>query len=79
MSLTMLYSNPARIDNHLFKVDRKFHVGMQTYAEQIQVPLTTVHPEMVPGQPIRGPIEVPYSELPYRVLSVKTDPAWRLP
>jgi glycosyltransferase involved in cell wall biosynthesis len=77
MTITMVHSNPARIDNGVFKVDRKFHVGMQTYADQIRIPLTTVHPEMAPDQAIMDPIEVPCSELSYRVMIVKTDRAWR--
>jgi colanic acid/amylovoran biosynthesis glycosyltransferase len=46
--------------------------------KQIRIPLTTVHPEMTPGgQATMDLIEVPCSELSYRVLAVKTDLAWR--
>lgn len=75
--LTMVHSNPARVGNDMLKVDRKFHVGMQNYAAQIQTPLTTVHPEMAPGQTIMDPIEVPCAELSYRVITIKTDAALR--
>jgi len=77
MVLTMVLSNPARIDNGVLKVDRKSYLGMQIYAEQVRMPLTTVYPEMAPDQSIMDPIEVPCSELPYRVMTVKTDRAWR--
>jgi glycosyltransferase involved in cell wall biosynthesis len=77
MMLTMVHSNPARIDKGVFKVDRKFYVGMQTYAEKIRMPLTTVHPEMSPDQAVMDVIEVPCSELSYRVMTVMTDPASR--
>jgi colanic acid/amylovoran biosynthesis glycosyltransferase len=77
MTLTMVHTNFARIDDNIFKVDRKFHVGMQKYAEQIRAPLTTIHPEMPLGQVTMDPIEVPCSELLYNVITVKLDPAWR--
>jgi glycosyltransferase involved in cell wall biosynthesis len=77
MTLTMVHSNFARIDSQVFKVDRKFHLGMQKYAEQIRAPLTTVHPEMPLEQEIMDPIEVPCSELSYRVVTIKMDHAWR--
>jgi colanic acid/amylovoran biosynthesis glycosyltransferase len=77
MTLTMTHFNPARIENGVLKVDRKFHVGMQSYADQIRTPLTTVHPEMTPDQAVMDLIEVPVSELSYRVMTVKTDGASR--
>src|ERR1022692_5015609 len=77
MTLTMVHSNSARIDHGFFKVDRKFHAGMQLFAEEIRSPLTTVHPEMPPGQEIMDLIDVPCSELSYRVMTVKTDLAYR--
>jgi colanic acid/amylovoran biosynthesis glycosyltransferase len=77
MTLTMVHFNPARIEDRVLKVDRKFHVGMQTYAAQIRIPLTTVHPEMAADQVIMDLIEVPLSELSYRVMTIKTDGASR--
>jgi glycosyltransferase involved in cell wall biosynthesis len=71
----MVHNNPARVGNNMLKVDRKFHVGMQNYAAQIQTPLTTINPEMAPGQTIMDLIEVPCSELSYRVITIKTDAA----
>ena len=50
MSLTMVHSNPARVDNGVFSVDRKFHLGMQAYAHAIRTPLLTVHNIPVPAQ-----------------------------
>jgi glycosyltransferase involved in cell wall biosynthesis len=50
---------------------------MQLFAEEIRSPLTTVHPEMPPGQEIMDLIDVPCSELSYRVMTVKTDLAYR--
>ena len=76
--LTMVHNNPARVGNGMLRVDRKFHVGMQNYAAHVQTPLTTIHPEMAPGQPIMDPIEVSCSELSYRVITLKTDATWRL-
>jgi colanic acid/amylovoran biosynthesis glycosyltransferase len=74
MSITMLHQNSARIDNGVFKVDRKFHVGMQAYAEGIRAPLVTVHPE-AQGEVTMDLIEVPVSELSYGVITVKIDGA----
>jgi glycosyltransferase involved in cell wall biosynthesis len=50
---------------------------MQRYAAEILIPLTTVHPEMPAGQEIMDVIDVPCSVLPYRVMTVKTDLAFR--
>jgi colanic acid/amylovoran biosynthesis glycosyltransferase len=77
MTLTMVHSNVARIDHGIFRVDRKFHVGMQLFAKEIRRPLATVHPEMPAGQQIMDLIDVPCSELSYRVMTVKTDRSFR--
>ena len=60
----MIHSNFARITDGMFKVDRKFHVGMSDYAAKINAPLVTVHPE---GDATMDVIEVPVQDLPYRV------------
>jgi glycosyltransferase involved in cell wall biosynthesis len=77
MSLTMVHSNPARVDNGVFSVDRKFQLGMQAYAEKLHTPLTTIHPERPPDAATMDLIEVPLSALPYRILTVKVDRAQR--
>ena len=71
--LTMIHSNSARVEGGLFRVDRKFHVGMLQYASAVDVPLVTVHPESVAGRDAIDTIEVPCNELPYRVLTIKVD------
>jgi colanic acid/amylovoran biosynthesis glycosyltransferase len=76
MSITIVNSNSARIDNGVFKVDRKFHVGMQAYAKGIREPLVSIHREAV-GEEEMDLIEVPVSDLPYRVVTMKVDPARR--
>jgi glycosyltransferase involved in cell wall biosynthesis len=53
-------------------VDRKFHVGMQTFAKGIAAPLLTVHPESAADTLTMDLIEVPIAELPYRVMTVRT-------
>jgi colanic acid/amylovoran biosynthesis glycosyltransferase len=75
--LTMVHSNTASIDNGMFKVDRKFHVGMQAYVKGVRVPLITINPETPPGTKIMDLIEVPLEDLPYRVMTVKMDRSWR--
>ena len=73
----MVHSNRARIDSGILKVDRKFHVGMQTYADKIRVPITTVHPEAAPDDTTMDLIEVPCSDLKYRIVTIKVDGAQR--
>lgn len=73
MSITMIHHNSAKIENGVFKVDRKFHVGMQTYAENIKAPLLTIHPEAAPGEATMDRIEVPLSDLSYRVMTIRVD------
>ncbi len=77
MSLTMVHANPATIDDGVFKVDRKFHVGMEAYARSLGRRLLTVHPQRPAGQPIMDPVEIPCDSLPYDVLIIKTDAAFR--
>jgi len=77
MMLTMVHANGARIDNGVFRVDRKFHTGMVAYAQAIDTPLTTVHPENQ-GAEAMDSISVPCDELPYKVMTLKTDAAFRL-
>jgi colanic acid/amylovoran biosynthesis glycosyltransferase len=76
--LTMIHSNHASIDDGVFRVDRKFHVGMLEYTRKIRAPLVTVHPEMVPGMQVMDMIGVPLDELPYGVMTLKADASARL-
>lgn len=73
----MVHTNGARVDDGVLRVDRKFHVGMQAYAEKIRAPLTTIHPEAALGEATMDLIEVPVSELNYRIMTVKVDRAQR--
>jgi colanic acid/amylovoran biosynthesis glycosyltransferase len=77
--LTMIHANRARLDNGVFRVDRKFHVGMLEYARKIQAPLLTVNPESIQGeQEAMDMVDVPCEELPYGVMTLKADEAMRL-
>ncbi len=77
--LTMIHLNRARVDNGVFRVDRKFHVGMTEYARKIRAPLLTVHPESIPSvQEPMDMVDIPCDELTYRVMTLKTDAAMRL-
>jgi hypothetical protein len=75
MNLTMIHSNPATVAGGVFTVDRKFHVGMLKYAEQLPIPLTTIHPQRNPDQAFMDHVMVQSSELPYRVVTIQTDRA----
>ncbi len=68
--LVMVHANTAKVENGVFKVDRKFHVGMLTYARTIGSPLVTIHPENE-GEPIMDPVQIPVADLPYRVMTIK--------
>src|SRR5271154_1361867 len=74
--LVMVHLNGARIDNGVFKVDRKFHLGMLAYAEKIKAPLVAINPH-AEGNTTMDLIEVPLSQLPYRVMTFKIDRARR--
>lgn len=73
MRIMMAQANPAKVANGLFQVDRKFLLGMQRYAEQIRRPLLTVHPEASAETRIMDRVEVPCSELPFEVMTVRVD------
>jgi colanic acid/amylovoran biosynthesis glycosyltransferase len=75
-SLVMVHANPARIEDGALTVDRKFHTGMLAYAEKIEVPLVTIHPQANDAA-IMDPITVRVDDLPYRILSVPFGPDWR--
>ena len=75
--LTMIHANGARVDDGVFRVDRKFHSGMVAYAEAINAPLTTVHPMNQSGAEAMDTIEIPCRDLPYRVMTLKTDASFR--
>jgi glycosyltransferase involved in cell wall biosynthesis len=74
--VVMVHLNGARIHDGVFKVDRKFHSGMLAYAERIRAPLVTVNPE-AGDDGTMDLIEVPVSQLPYRVVTFKIDRARR--
>ena len=73
MTVLMAHANPAKVADGRFRVDRKFLVGMQRYAEQVRQPLVTVHPDLADGVPVMDAVEVSCSELPFRVMTVKVD------
>ena len=75
--LTMVHSNCALVENGVFKVDRKFHVGMLSYVRGVHAPILAVHPESTPSQPIMDAIEVRCAELGYAVMTLKTDKSMR--
>ena len=77
--LTMIHNNNVRIDNGVFRADRKFHVGMLEYARKIRAPIVTVNPERSPGmQEPMDMVDVPCDELPYEVMTLKTNTAMQL-
>jgi glycosyltransferase involved in cell wall biosynthesis len=71
--LTMVHANPARLENGVLAVDRKFHTGMLSYCQGIGTRIVTVHPASGPGERVMDPIEVPCAELPYGVVTLEVD------
>ena len=71
--LTMVHNNRVSLEDGIFKVDRKFHVGMQSYVRGVRAPILSVHPQSAPGASIMDPVEVPCAELGYTVMALKTD------
>jgi len=71
--LTMVHANPARLQDGVFYVDRKFHTGMQEYVRCLNTPILAVHPHLSPeyDASIMDLVAVPESELGYRVKTVK--------
>ena len=67
--LTMVHSNPARLEGGVFRVDRKFHTGMQEYLHHLDVPILTVHPRLSPERDssVMDLVAIPEVELGYRV------------
>lgn len=75
--LTMVHNNRATVENGVFRVDRKFHVGMQAYVRSVNAPILAVHPQSAPGAPVMDAVEVPCAELGYEVMVLKTDKSMR--
>lgn len=73
MTVLMAHSNPARMENGRVEIDRKFLAGMQGYAERINAPLITAHPELARDRVLMDPVEVACADLPFRIMTVKVD------
>ncbi len=69
----MIHSNSACIVNGILHVDRKFLTGMRLYAEQIDMPLMTIHPEMATADQTMDLMKVPYKDLGFEVMIIKKD------
>lgn len=67
-----MHDNPTRIDGDVLIVDRKFHSGMGAFVETLGEPILSVHPEAPPDYTTMDAIEVPVSQLSYRVMPLKT-------
>lgn len=69
----MAQANPAKVEDGLLQVDRKFLLGMQRYAERVRRPLLAVLPEASVEARIMDRVEVPCAELPFEVMTVRVD------
>lgn len=70
--LLMAHQNIAKVEGGILTVDRKFHVGMLSYANGISAPIVTIHPES-DTQPVMDPVQVAVKDLPYQIMTVKVD------
>ena len=75
--LTMVHNNRVHLENGIFKVDRKFHVGMQSYVRGVRAPILSIHPTSPSGTAIMDPVEIPCAELGYSVMGLRTDKLMR--
>jgi colanic acid/amylovoran biosynthesis glycosyltransferase len=73
MNIVMIHANPAALRGGLLTVDRKFHVGMLRYAELIHSPIVAINPPLQDSQVIMDAIEVPTSNLPYRIATAQSE------
>jgi len=71
--LALVHANPVSIENGTLRVDRKFHLGMLSFVQQMKLHCCTLHPRLHPGQRIMDQIEVAVQELPYSIQSVAVD------
>lgn len=71
--LALVHANPILIENGMLRVDRKFHLGMLNFVDQLKATCCTLNPQVRPGQRIMDQIELPLRDLPYRVESVAVD------
>jgi colanic acid/amylovoran biosynthesis glycosyltransferase len=69
----MAHFNSVSITQGRLTVDRKFHLGMLNFAQQVPYPLTTLNPALRPGQTIMDAIEVAISDLPYGIIAIDAD------
>lgn len=70
--ITFIHSNGAKISNGMLTVDRKFLTGMRRYADLIQRPLVTVHPELSDTANTMDMVEVPYDAAGFEVVTIPT-------
>src|SRR6188768_2482836 len=68
--LALVHANPVSIENGMLRVDRKFHLGMLNFVQQMRLECCSLNPRLHQGQRIMDQIEVPVRELPYRIQSV---------
>lgn len=71
--IALVHSNPVLIEHGVLRVDRKFHLGMLNFVEQLKLPCCTMNPAGQFGQLIMDQIEVPMASLPYRVQAITLD------
>jgi glycosyltransferase involved in cell wall biosynthesis len=68
--ITLMHSNPVRLDRGVLFVDRKFHLGMQNYLSSISHPIVSIHPESAGRENTMDMLEVPLKGLGYRVMAI---------
>ena len=71
--LTIVHANPASVIDGVLRVDRKFHLGMQSYVDGIKESIVSIHPASSPGQQTMDAIEVRCETLGYKVITMRTD------
>jgi colanic acid/amylovoran biosynthesis glycosyltransferase len=70
-TLAMVHNNPVRMDGGRVFVDRKFLVGMQHFAAEVDAQILTIHPEAAPDDLVMDEVAVDEVDLGYEVMTVK--------
>lgn len=68
--LTVIHQNPALVDNGLLYIDRKFLDGMRYFADQLNVPLTTIHPLLRKGEAVMDGVSTSVADLNFKVVTI---------
>lgn len=77
MMILPTYS-PCILEDDVLWVDRKFHIGVCLYAEQLSTKIIVIAPALDDRNKMMDLVEIPVKTLPYLVETVRCDGSYRL-